>query len=186
MKLYSATEAAGTGRFNMLAKAGSRAEQQHVSEKTGKVVERAEMVKGHELETDHLVLFTPEALKALDEAASHVVDIVAFVPEKSVDPIHFDRACFLVPDKRGGKPYGLLADATRDSGRFALACWGSHGKPQGVQVRPAEDGPVLQQLLYAAEVRSMKEPGIEQVSADDHSTGGGSVNSSHGIAAHAN
>ena len=161
VKLYSATESAGTVRFNLLAQDGSRLKQQYVSEKTGKVVERSEMVKGYEFEKDHFVLFTPEELKALDEAASHVIDIVAFVPEKSVDPIYYDKAYFLAPDKRGGKPYALLAAAMRESGRCALARWSWKAKQYVVQIRAAEDGLVLQQLLYADEVRSLKDLGIE-------------------------
>jgi len=161
VKLYSATESSSTVRFNMLAKDGSRLKQQYVSDKDGKVVERAEMIKGYEFEKDRFVLFTPDELKALDEAASHVIDIVAFVPEKSVDPIYYDKAYFLAPDKRGAKPYALLTEAMRESSRCALARWTSKGKQYVVQVRVAEDGLVLQQLLYAEEVRSMKDLNIE-------------------------
>jgi DNA end-binding protein Ku len=163
VKLYSATESSGTVRFNMLAPDGSRLKQQYVSEKTGKVVERTEMVKGYEFEKDRFVMFEPDELKALDEAASHVIEITAFVPEKSVDPIYYDRAYFLAPDKRGGKPYQLLVEAMRKSGRCALARWTNRGKQYVVQVRPGDDGLVLQQLLYADEVRSQKELGIEAV-----------------------
>jgi DNA end-binding protein Ku len=167
VKLYSATETSSAVRFNLLAKDGSRLKQQYVSEATGKVVERAEMVKGYEFEKDRFVLFTPDELKALDEAASHVIDIVAFVPEKSVDPIYYDRAYFLAPDKRGAKPYALLGAAMRESGRCALARWTSKGKQYVVQVRAVEDGLVLQQLLYADEVRSLKDLGIEQAGVSD-------------------
>jgi DNA end-binding protein Ku len=163
VKLYSATESTGTVRFNLLAKDGSRLKQQYVSDTDGKVVERAEMVKGYEFEKDRFVLFTPDELKALDETANHVIEIVAFVPEKSVDPIYYDKAYFLAPDKRGGKPYALLAEAMRESGRCALARWTFKGKQYVVQVRVAEDGIVLQQLLYAEEVRSLKDLNIEKV-----------------------
>ena len=163
VKLYSATESSATIRFNMLAKDGSRVRQQYVSDVDGKVVERAEMVKGYEFEKDKFVLFTPDEMKALDEAASHVVEIVAFVPEKTVDPIYYDKAYFLAPDKRGGKPYALLAEAMRHSHRCALARWSSKGKQYVVQIRPIEDGLVLQQLLYADEVRSLKDLNIEHV-----------------------
>jgi DNA end-binding protein Ku len=161
VKLYSATESSSTVSFKMLAKDGSRVKQQYVSESTGKVVERAEMIKGYEFEKDRFVLFTPDELKALDEAASHVIEIVAFVPEASVDPLYYDRAYFLAPDKRGGKPYALLGAAMRESGRCALARWTSKGKQYVVQIRAVEDGLVLQQLLYADEVRSLKDLDIE-------------------------
>ena len=121
------------------------------------------MVKGYEFEKDRFVIFQPEELKALQESPSHTIDIVAFIPEKAVDPIFYDKAYFLAPDKRGGKPYNLLMEAMRESGRCALAKWAWKGKQYVVQVRPAEDGLVLQQLLYADEVRSMKELDIEKV-----------------------
>jgi DNA end-binding protein Ku len=162
VKLYSATESSASVRFNMLTKDGSRVRQQYVSEKDGKVVERAEMVKGYEFEKDKFVLFEPSELKALEEGSSHVIDIVAFVPEKSIDPIYYDKAYMLAPDKRGGKPYALLAEAMRKSGRCALARWSWKTKRYVVQVRPAEDGLMLQQLFFADEVRSLKDLDIEK------------------------
>ena len=163
VKLYSATESSASVRFNMLDKDGARLKQQYVSEKDQHVVERAEMVKGYEFEKDRFVIFQPEELKALQESPSHTIDIVAFIPDKAIDPIFYDKAYYLAPDKRGGKPYNLLIQAMRESGRVALAKWAWKAKQYVVQVRPAEDGLVLQQLLYADEVRSMKELDIEKV-----------------------
>jgi DNA end-binding protein Ku len=163
VKLYSATESSASVRFNMLDKDGARLKQQYVSEKDQHVVERAEMVKGYEFEKDRFVIFQPEELKALQESPSHTIDIVAFIPDKAIDPIFYDKAYFLAPDKRGAKPYNLLMEAMRQSGRVALAKWAWKAKQYVVQVRPAEDGLVLQQLLYADEVRSMKELDIEKV-----------------------
>lgn len=163
VKLYSATETASAVKFNLLAKDGARLKQQYVSERDGKVVERADMVKGYEFEKDRYVIFTPEELKALEQPPTHLVEIVAFVPQASVDPIYYDKAYLLAPDKRGGKPYALLAQAMRESGRCALAQWSTKGKRHVVQVRAAEDGLILQQLLYAAEVRSLKDLDIERV-----------------------
>jgi DNA end-binding protein Ku len=163
VKLYSATESAASVRMNMLAKDGSRLKQQYISEKDQTVVERAEMVKGYEFEKDRFVIFQPDELKALQESPSHTIDIVAFIPLAAIDPIFYDKAYFLAPDKRGAKPYNLLIEAMRQSGRCALAKWAWKAKQYVVQVRPAEDGLVLQQLLYADEVRSMKELEIEKV-----------------------
>jgi DNA end-binding protein Ku len=52
-------------------------------------------------------------------------------------------------------------EAMRKSNRCALAKWAWKGKQYVVQVRPGEDGLVLQQLLYADEVRSMKDIQVE-------------------------
>jgi DNA end-binding protein Ku len=163
VKLYSATESSGAVKFNMLAKDGSRLKQQYVSEKDQAVVPRSDMVKGYEFEKDRFVLFTPEELKALEESSSASIEILSFIPAKSVDPLFYDKAYLLAPDKRGGKPYALLTEAMRKSGRCALAKWAWKAKQYVVQIRPAEDGLVLQQLLYAAEVRSHKDLDIERV-----------------------
>ena len=127
------------------------------------VVDRSEMVKGYEFEKGKFVLFTADELKALEEGSRQTIDIVAFIPEHGVDPIYYDKAYFLAPDKRGAKPYNLLLRAMRDTGRCALAKWAFRSKEYVVQIRPAEGGMVLQQLLYAEEVRSLADLDIEQV-----------------------
>jgi len=43
------------------------------------------------------------------------IDIVAFLPADAIDPIYFDKAYYLGPDKRGAKPYQLLAQGAEDS-----------------------------------------------------------------------
>lgn len=163
VRLYSAAESAASVKFNLLAKDGSRLKQQYVSEKDQKVVARTDMVKGYEFEKDHFVLFSPEELKALEESSNPIIDIVAFIPEKAVNPIYYDKAYLLAPDKRGEKPYALLVEAMRKSGRCALAKWAWKSKQYVVQVRPTEEGLVLQQFFYADEVRSLKDLNIEKV-----------------------
>jgi DNA end-binding protein Ku len=149
VKVYSATESSGSVHFNLLAPDGSRVKQQYVSERTQEVVARSEMIKGYEFEKDRYVTFTPAELKTLEEGSRPTIDIVAFIPQKSVDPVYYDKAYYLAPDKRGAKPYHLLREAMRETGRCALAQWAWKGKQYVVQVRPEEDGLVLQQLLYA-------------------------------------
>jgi DNA end-binding protein Ku len=167
VRLYSATESSTTVKFNLLAPDGSRVEQQYVSKSTGQKVERAAMQKGYEFENDRFVVFAKDELKALEESPSHIVEILAFVPDRAVDPIYYDKAYFIAPDKRGGKPYCLLQQALRESHRCALASWNNKGKTYIVQVRPTDDGLVFQQLLWGDEVRSLKDLNIEHVSVSD-------------------
>ena len=164
VRLYTATESSAAIHFNLLSKEGTRVKQQYVSAlNPKKVIPRAEMVKGYEFDTDRFVIFQPDELKALEDGASHLIDIVAFIPADAVDPIYYDKPYFLAPDKRGGKPYNLLKKAMLTSGRCALAKWAWKSKQYVVQVRAQEDGLVLQQLLYAQEVRSIQDLGIEKL-----------------------
>ena len=130
-------------------------------------IARREMVKGYEFQKGQFVLFTREELKSLEERSRQTIDIVSFIPKDTVDPLYFDKPYFLAPDKRGGKPYSLLMRAMQDTGRCALAKWAWRSKEYVVQVRAAENGLVLQQLLYADEVRSIKALEIDLVAVSD-------------------
>src|SRR6266446_1336507 len=117
VKLYSATEASRAISFNLLHKAcGSRLKQQYLCVKEEVVVPREDMVKGYEFAKDQYVMFSPEELKAMEEAGTHSAEITEFVPLKTVDPVYFDKAYYLGPDKGGAKPYALLARAHRSRG----------------------------------------------------------------------
>src|SRR6185503_7642087 len=78
-------------------------------------------------------------------------------PISKVDPIYFDAAYYLGPDKGGEKAYKLLSDAMRQTGRCALAKWAARGKGYLVLLRPFDNGMVMQVLHYADEVRSFDE-----------------------------
>ena len=158
VKLYSATEASRTISFNLLHRGcGSRLKQQYLCAKDDVPVGRDEMVKGYEFAKDQYVMFTPEELKALEEAGTHAADITEFVPIQAIDPVYFDKAYYLAPDKGGAKPYALFTKALRESKRCALGRWATRGKQYIVMIRPVEDGLVMQQLLYANEVCSIKD-----------------------------
>jgi DNA end-binding protein Ku len=161
VKLYSATEASRAISFNLLHKGcGSRLKQQYICVKEEVPVAREDMVKGYEFAKDQYVVFTPDELKALEEAGTHSAEITEFVPIEAIDPVYFDKAYYLAPDKGGAKPYALFARALRESKRCALGRWAARGKQYIVMIRPAEgdsDALVMQQLLYAGEVRSIRE-----------------------------
>ena len=168
VKLYSATEASHAISFNLLHKAcGSRLKQQYFCIKEEVPVAREDMVKGYEFAKDQYVMFTPEELKALEEAGTHTADITEFVPAASIDPVFFDKAYFLGPDKGGAKPYALLARALKESGRCALGRWAARGKQYIVMIRPVDtglvEGLVMQQLLYAGEVRNINDIDIPKM-----------------------
>jgi DNA end-binding protein Ku len=168
VKLYSATEASRAISFNLLHKdCGSRLKQQYICIKDEVPVAREDMVKGYEFAKDQYVIFTPEELKAMEEAGTHMAEITEFVPIEAIDPVYFDKAYYLAPDKGGAKPFALLASALRESKRCALGRWAARGKQYIVMIRPVEEGLIMQQLLYAGEVRSIKEIEIPKTEVKD-------------------
>ena len=158
VKLYTATQTANAVSFNLLHKKdGSRLRQQYVCQKEGVVVERDEIIRGFEFAKDQYVPFTPEEIKALEEVGTRSVEISEFVPIESVDPVFYDKTYYLAPDKGAAKPYGLLAEALRQSGRCGVGRWATRGKGYIVILRPIGDVLAMQQLHYAEDVRPASE-----------------------------
>ena len=168
VKLYSATVSSERLRFHMLhAKDGSRLKQQYVCAEEQRVVPREEIVKGYEFAKDQYVMFTPEELKALEEAGTHSIDVAQFVPLAAVDPVYFETTYYLAPDQGGAKPFTLFVTALRESGRCAVCRWASHGRDHVVILRPVDNALALHQLHFAPEVQSVAALGVESVKVRD-------------------
>jgi DNA end-binding protein Ku len=162
VKLYSATVSSERISFNLLRqKDGSRVKQQYIAVNDGKPVDRSEMVKGYEFAKDQYVMFSAEELKALEDTTTHAIDIGQFVPLESVDPLYFDGTYYLAPDKGGAKPYTLLTTALRKANQCAVGRWISRGKEHIVVIRALADGLAMHQLHFKAEVRDLKDLGVE-------------------------
>jgi len=169
VKLYSAANASSGISFNLLhAKCGSRLKQQYICPKEDNVVvPRDEMTKGYEFSKDQYVLFSPDELKALEEESTQQVDVTEFVPISAVDPVYYDKAYYLGPEKGGSKAYWLLSRALSETGRVALAKYAARGKQYLVMIRPVDGGLVMQQLLYADEVRPISEVELSKEEVKD-------------------
>jgi DNA end-binding protein Ku len=157
VKLFTTTESSGQISFNMLHQCGTRVKQQYWCPTDEKVVPREEMVKGYEFAKGKYVTFTNEEIKSLEAEATQMIEIREFLPLAQVDPLHFERAYYLGPDKGGDKPYALLSKAMEKTGRCAIASWAARGKQYLVLVRPYQGGLILEQLHYADELRSFSE-----------------------------
>ena len=168
VKLYTASNTSSAISFNLMhRKCGSRLKQQYICSKEETIVSRDEMVKGYEFNKDQYVLFTDEELKAFEEQATQTIDVTEFVPMDKVDPVYYDKPYYLGPDKGGAKPYRLLTEVMKETGRVALAKYAARGKQYLVMLRPSGDGLVMQQLLYADEVRSFSEVPLDRADVKD-------------------
>lgn len=162
VKVYAASNATAAISFNLLhGKDASRLKQQYICSKDGEIVPRDQMVKGYEFSKDHYVTFSNDELKALEEQSTQSIEVVEFVPIEKVDPVYFDKAYYVGPDKGGAKAYALLSKVMQETGRVALARYAARGKQYLVMLRPIDGGIVMQQLLYADEVRPIAEVPIE-------------------------
>jgi DNA end-binding protein Ku len=158
VKLYSTSESSSGISFNMLHdKCKGRLKQQYICTVDGELVERSAMVKGYEYAKGQYVTFTKEELDAFEAKATNAIEITEFVPAEQVDPVYFEKAYYLGPDKGGDRPYLLLAEAMRETGKAALARYAARGKDYLVLLRPYQNGLIMQQLRYPDEIKAFSE-----------------------------
>ena len=158
VNLYSSSESKTSVSFNMLhKKCNSRLKQQYTCPKDNEIVTRDETVKGYEFAKDQYVVFTAEELKALEEKATQMIDVVEFVPLAKVDREYLEKVYYLGPDKGGERAYRLLCEALKETGRAALGQYSARGNQYLVLLRPLNGVLVMEQLHYADEVRNPSE-----------------------------
>src|SRR5947199_528634 len=140
-------------RFHQLdAKSNSRVRQKRVSAETGDEVAYEDIVKGYEMAPDQYVIITPEELEALDPKATRSIDIEDFVDLDQIDPVHYERPYYLVPEKGASKAYALLLQAMKESNKVAVARLVLRTKQYLAAIRPMGDVLCLQPLRFADEV----------------------------------
>jgi DNA end-binding protein Ku len=171
-KLFPSVSPSDAIRFNNLHKeCGTRLKYQFYCPKDDRLVGRDEMVKGYEFAKGQYVTFDDDELKAVEEQSKGGIDITEFVPIDQVDPIYYAKAYYLGPDAGASRAYHLLAAALRETGLVALAKYAARGKQYLVLLRPIKDGIIMQQLHYPAEVRPVKEVGIETADVNEGELG---------------
>jgi DNA end-binding protein Ku len=116
-----------------------------------------ELVKGWEVAKGEFVIIEEADLEALErQDTSRSIEINAFVELDDVDPIYFDRTYFLAPAANAAarRPYVLLLNAMRETGRAALGRFVLAGKEKLVLIRARGDALALETLFLGEDVYS--------------------------------
>lgn len=168
VKLYSAVQRK-TVRFNQLDSEGNvRIKMQRINPLTGEEVPYERLVKGFEVGPDRYVIIEPGELEALDPVRTKTIDILDFVELADIDPIFYDHPYYLAPGAGGSKPYKLLLDAMRETGKVGIAKVVIRQKEALVALRPS--GTLLQMdtLIYFDEV--VPQDRIDEIPGDEIET----------------
>ena len=157
VRLFSATSPKSVSFHLLHEKDNSRIQQRIYCPVDDKIIDRAELVRGFEIEKGRYVTFTDEELKSLEAQGDHAIDISEFIPLSEVDPIYFENGYYLGCESGSAKAYRLLADAMAQSSRVALATYTMRGKEHLVLIRPYAKGLMLHTMYYGDEIRSVDE-----------------------------
>lgn len=142
-------------QFHMIdSRNQARVRYERVNEETGEEVPWGKIVKGYEYDDGRYVLLDDDDLKEAAPEVTKSVDLSGFVDAAAIDPIFFDKPYYLVPGKRGDKPYTLLRESLKRSGKAGVATVVIRTRQYLALVMPRGNALMLNLLRYAQELRS--------------------------------
>ena len=160
VRLYSAVSEKGL-KFHLLHEEdGGRIKYKRECSKCGKEVTLDDIVKGYEYSKDHYVQFTEEEMDSVDVDSVRAIDVVAFVPLESIDPIYFNKTYYVAPEPSGLKAYKLLQEALEAEGQVGIAKVALRDKEHLATVRLMNEVFVLETMHWPDEIR---EPEFEEL-----------------------
>jgi DNA end-binding protein Ku len=140
-------------KFRMLhATDKSPVKFERVCIRDGHAVAWEDLVKGYEYSKGHFVVMTKEDFQTAAVEKTRTVDIIDFVKAEEIDDRFFETPYYLVPAKGGERPYALLREAIRDSGRIGIAKFILRDAQHLAAVEVIEDAIVLSVMRFADEL----------------------------------
>ena len=95
-----------------------------------------------------------EELEKFHPRSTKAIEIEDFVDLTQIDPIYYESTYYLVPDKGADKPYALLVEAMRRTGKVGIARFVLRTRQYLAAVRPLGKALAVSTMLYADEVVS--------------------------------
>ncbi len=149
------------------AESGQPIRQQMVSSaRDDAVVERTETVKGYEVGKGQFVVVTDEELESVAVERRRTIDIISFIDIEEVDPVYYDRTYYVAPQEAANKPYTLLLEALKETGKAAVGKIVLSSKEHLVLLRPSGDALAIELLFYPEDVRISTHKEIEDIVHD--------------------
>jgi DNA end-binding protein Ku len=133
-------------------------------------VTQDEIGKGYELSKDTLIAVSDEELREMPLPTAKAIEIAAFVPAASIDPLQVGDGYYLQADGQvAAKPYKLLRMALERSAKVAIAKYAWSGRERLGLLRVRDNAIVLHAMRWPDEIRSPKEltPDAVEVTDDE-------------------
>jgi DNA end-binding protein Ku len=161
VSVYPATEEK-TLRFNQLHDDdGGRIRMKRTCSIDGDEVGYEHIVKGYEYEKDRYVILTDEDFEAIPVESSRAIDIQQFVDLDEIDPMHYKKSYYLVPEETGAKAYALLREALNKAGKVGIAKVSFRDKEHLAALRFRDEAFVLETMYWPDEIREADFGGVD-------------------------
>ncbi|MFF3749531.1 Ku protein [Streptomyces sp. NPDC002018] len=154
IKLVNATENHSISFRQVHKEDGGRIRYRKVCELDGQELTAPEIGKGYEAADGSIIPITDDDLASLPLPTAKTIEIVAFVPADSIDPLQMDTAYYLAASGvPAAKPYTLLREALKRSKKVAVAKFALRGRERLGMLRVVDDVIAMHGLLWPDEVR---------------------------------
>jgi DNA end-binding protein Ku len=125
-----------------------------INKKTGKEIEKENIVKGIQYEDGNYVILTPEEIANAFPKTTQTIEIESFVPVESIPFMYLERPYYITPINRGEKVYALLREILRKTGKAGIAKVVIQTKQHLALLIPSGPALVLNLLRWGDEVRT--------------------------------
>ncbi|WP_245874045.1 Ku protein, partial [Streptomyces phaeoluteigriseus] len=137
---------------------GGRIRTRKVCELEDREVGQGEIGKGYEVTKTQVIPISDEELRELPLPTAKSIEIEAFVPLESVDPIRIGEGYYLQPAGQvAAKPYKLLRQALARSAKVAVAKYAWSGRERLGLLRVRDEVIVLHAMRWPDEIRDPAE-----------------------------
>ena len=124
-----------------------------INKRTGKEIDKDNIVKGVKLESGRYVVLGEDEIKAAYPKTTQTIAIEAFVKAPEVPFTYLEAPYYLEPLARGEKVYALLREAMLDAGVIGIARVVMHTKEHLAALVPTGPALMLNTLRWAEEIR---------------------------------
>jgi DNA end-binding protein Ku len=125
-----------------------------INKKTGKEIDRENIVKGVEYEDGQYVILSQEEIAAAYPKTTQTIEIETFVSNADIPFIYLERPYYVAPINKGAKVYALLREALRKTQRIGIARVVIQTKQHLAVLVPSGPVLVLNLLRWGTEIRS--------------------------------
>lgn len=153
VKLYSATESSNINLDMLDKKDHSNIKFKRVSEKTGKEIEWANIVKGYKLPNDEYVILTEKNFEAASPKKTKTIEITDFVKEEEIESVYYETPYYLEPEKSGTRAYALLREALIETEKVGIASFVMRNREGLAILRANEKVIILNRIRFFEEIR---------------------------------
>jgi Ku protein, prokaryotic len=126
-----------------------------VNKRTGREIDRDDIVKGVEYGEGEYVVLTPDEIEAAYPRTTQTIEIVRFVQASELPFVYLERPYYLEPINKGQKVYALLRDTLARTGKIGLAKVVIQTKQHLAAVVPSGPALVLDLLRWGDEVKPL-------------------------------